>query len=64
MTGGARRAAVWFGTAGIGLALVLVGCSERTDGNPVGTGPTGTEPDFPTSRPERTTTTPTQSPIT
>ena len=64
MTGGAKRTALWFGSGGIALALLIGGCSDSTEGRPVGAGPTGTEPDFPTSRPDRTTTTPTQSPIT
>ncbi|MGU3502629.1 hypothetical protein [Mycobacterium sp. C31M] len=62
MTGGAKRTAACIGTGGVALALLLGACSERTDGNPVGTGPTGTEPDFPTSRPDRTTIT--REPIT
>lgn len=36
-------------------AVGVAGCSRTTEGSPVGTGPTGEEPTFPTPRPTRTT---------
>lgn len=43
--------------------MLIGGCSSSTDGNPVGSAPSGTEPDFPTPRPSRTTSaTPTAPP--
>ncbi|WP_235571578.1 hypothetical protein [Mycobacterium sp. Root265] len=57
VAGRAIRAAACIGTGAIALTLVLAGCSDSTDGNPVGSAPSGTEPDFPTTRPSRTTST-------
>ena len=57
MAGKAIRAAACIGAGAIALTVMLAGCSDSTDGNPVGSPPSGTEPDFPTTRPSRTTTT-------
>lgn len=56
VAGRAVRAATCIGAGALALTVVLAGCSDSTDGNPVGAAPSGTEPDFPTSRPTRTTT--------
>jgi len=55
VAGKATRAATCIGTGAVALAVLLSGCSDSTDGNPVGSAPSGTEPDFPTARPTRTT---------
>lgn len=51
------RTAACIGAGILALGVALAGCSDSTDGNPVGSAPSGTEPDFPTPRPSRTTTT-------
>lgn len=58
MAGRAIRAAACIGAGAVALTVVLAGCSDSTDGNPVGSAPSGTEPDFPTTRPPRTTSAP------
>ncbi len=60
--GRATRVATCIGTGAVVLAVLLGGCSDSTDGTPVGSAPSGTEPDFPTSRPSRTTSTPPSAP--
>ncbi|MCF6390811.1 hypothetical protein L2K20_27920 [Mycobacterium sp. MBM] len=51
------RAAACIGAGVLALGVALTGCSDSTDGNPVGSAPSGTEPDFPTPRPSRSTST-------
>lgn len=53
--------AAGIGAVAAALALTIGGCSDTIDGNPVGSGPSGTEPDFPTPRPTRTSTATTPS---
>ncbi|WP_395308590.1 hypothetical protein V4U86_25220 [Mycobacterium sp. AMU20-3851] len=55
MAGKAIRAATCIGTGAVALAVILSGCGDSTEGTPVGSAPSGTEPDFPTTRPSRTT---------
>lgn len=62
MAGKAIRAATCIGTGAVALAVVLSGCSDSTDGTPVGSAPSGTEPDFPTTRPSRSTSAPPSAP--
>jgi hypothetical protein len=63
VAGRAIRVAAGIGTGVIALTVALAGCSDSTDGKPVGSAPSGSEPDFPTTRPSRTTSaTPTPPP--
>lgn len=62
VAGRAIRAAASIGAGAVALAVVLSGCSDSTDGSPVGSAPSGTEPDFPTTRPTRSTSTPAPPP--
>lgn len=57
-----KRAAACIGAGVLALGVALAGCSASTDGNPVGSPPSGSEPDFPTPRPSRSTATSTGAP--